>query len=179
MPEPLTFGTVITLALGSSVVGSAVTQTLTSYREGRSDRREAAYLALRLATILEKFAEDATTAISEADNYESSGGTAGELAAVVPTLGDLPDKSERWREIPVSLTARVLGFEPYRRTVQAGINSCFEMVGPGEGYAEARRQCVRLGRRAVDLAQDLRSKYGLPALEMEWDWVSFLRRTTE
>jgi len=165
---------VVSLALGSSVVGSLITQMINLLRERRRNRREATYLALRLATIFEKFAEDAVSMISDMANYENSGGTAGEYSGEVPVLGNLPDEREPWREIPIGLTSRVLGFEPYRRSVQAGIDSCFEMVGPDEGYPETRKQCVKLGRRALGIASDLRSRYRLPALEMEWDWVSTL-----
>jgi hypothetical protein len=175
-PEPLTVGTIITLALGSSVVGSLVAQGFTSFRERQSSRRQASYLALRLATIFEKYAHDASGIISEMDDYENSGGQMGGYASELPKLSELPDEKERWRDLPVSFSSRVLGFEPYRQTVQGGIDNCFEIVGVPEGYAEIRAQCAKLGCRALDIARDLRLEFGLPELETEWNWVAYLRR---
>lgn len=71
MPNELTVGTVVTLALGSSVVGAIVTQAATWLREWRGTKRETAYLALRIATIFERFAEDATDVINRIGLFRS------------------------------------------------------------------------------------------------------------
>lgn len=63
-----------------------------------------------------------------------------------------------------------------RRVTQSGIANCFEVVGDEAGYSDVRSATGKLGRRALDLASDLRAEYKLPKLESEWDWVTYLRK---
>jgi hypothetical protein len=177
--EQLTFGTVVSLALGSSVVGSLVTQGITWFKEGRTSGREAAYLALRLATIFEKYGENAAEVLGDMDDYDNSSGSHGGFSGAVPVLGSLPDDKERWRDLPTSLSARVLGFDPYRRTVQSGIDNCFEVVGQEDGYHQVKLESIKLGCRALDIAAALRSAYKLPPLETDWHWPQYLRGQLE
>lgn len=183
MEVTIEWGALIGVAFGSSVVGAVVTQLFTTYRERSKhqrelevDRREAAYLALRLATIFEQFAEDAASVVGDVSNFENSGGAVGSNSTRIPILWELPSGNERWRDIPIALTARVLGFDQYRRSVQEGISEYGRHADPPEVAGEMSMQCARLGCRALDVAIDLRCEYGLPELETSHDWPNFLRK---
>lgn len=90
MAAELTIGTVVSLALGSSVIGALVTQGAVWLREGRTAKRETAYLALRIASVFERFAEDAAEFVGGINDFAS--GSAEEVSTELPSLRALPDE---------------------------------------------------------------------------------------
>jgi hypothetical protein len=70
-------------------------------------KRDARYMAQRLAIILEKFAVDCATSISENDLHDSSGGHAGTMRLALPALTSFPAEAD-WKAIPPDLVDRVL-----------------------------------------------------------------------
>lgn len=172
MPAALTVGSVVSLALGSSVMGALLTQGMTWFREGRSVKRETAYLALRVATVLERFAEEAAGFVGQINDYR--GGSMEGVSTQLPSLRPLPDEEERWRDLDVLLTARVLGFEEGVRSRQGGIDNTWEHASPEDGISAAKAQATLLATAALRLAGDLRRRYGLPPFDTGSVWPEFL-----
>jgi hypothetical protein len=172
MAAALTIGTVVSLALGSSVVGALVTQGATWLREGKTAKRETAYLALRIASVFERFAEDAAGFVGQINDF--TGGSAEGVSTDLPSLRALPDEKERWRDLDVFLTARIIGFEEKVRSRQGGIGNTWEHASPDDGIAEAKAFAILLATGALRLAGDVRKAYGLPPFNTTSHWPDFL-----
>src|SRR4051794_16715332 len=97
IPQFTSFGSFLAFAGTAGVISALLTQGLTSLRERLSTRREAKYLALRIAVILETFADDCLSIISGVDTARQSGGAAGQHTSNLPTLPPYPDDEKGWR----------------------------------------------------------------------------------
>lgn len=173
--EPsMSIGYVVTLSLSSSVIGSFLTQAALHWREQTSSKREAAYLALRLATVFERYAHDAADMVNDNDNFASSRGEVGQWKAELPSLGSLPDEKERWRDLPVELTSSVLDFTPTRDTGERRIRQAYDVMDAEEASAILRTSALQLGMRALNVGRRLREAYKLPKPEESW-WSIALR----
>jgi len=172
MAAELTIGTVVSLALGSSVIGALVTQGAVWLREGRTAKRETAYLALRIASVFERFAEDAAEFVGGINDFAS--GSAEEVSTELPSLRALPDEKERWRDLDVFLTARIIGFEERVRSRQGGIGNTWEHASPEDGIAAAKAFAILLATGALRLAADVRKTYRLPSFDTTSHWPLFL-----
>lgn len=186
MADGLSWFQVVSLALGSSVVGSIITQLFTAWREAKREkveeqkkRRDAAFLALRLATTFEEYARSASTIISELQVDEATHGYDGNFTSKLPVLSELPTADEAWRDLPSSLQSKVLGFPQYVFSAQSSIYDFINYVGGPEVHDHMRIECAKIGTRALDVAGELRTSFELPELETPYDWPRHLRRASK
>ncbi|WP_242186133.1 hypothetical protein [Sphingomonas sp. CARO-RG-8B-R24-01] len=173
MSEHLTFGSIATLALTSSLFSTALGQGVTWYRERRVTMRETSYLAVRIATVFERYARETTDRVSDNDEWIASEHASGNWSTQVPTLGQLPDEKERWRDLDVRLTTRVLDFTPHRDVVQLKIDDAYDKLDGEDATAILRAETLRLGARAFSLGEDLRKGYSIPRLGDAY-WQTYL-----
>lgn len=172
MPDPSTTS-IWTASLSSSVLAAFLTQGLTIWRESRITKREATYVALRLATIFEKSAREYAGMVGDMDDHVASNGNAGKMHHELNAAPLLPDEKERWRDLPVKLTGRVLGFGPQRDHAQRSVEQAQDVLDGEEAWAHLRAEGVKLGVKALNIGKDLRLAYNLPALTADW-WTLFL-----
>ena len=172
MADSSALGTVIPVVFGSSVISVVVTQALTWLRDGRAISREVAYLGLRLASKFERFAEDAAGVVGDISDYRAKARE--DVNTTLPEVPALPDEKERWRDLSVDLTARVLAFDERRRSRQGSIDETWN-YGDSDGAIEtARVYAVILGMDALRLSKDLRTTYKLPRFDTPSAWPTFL-----
>lgn len=173
LADPVTIGTLITVALGSSVIGTALTQGFTTYRESDTKKRELEYLALRLAIAFERFAEDATAYSSALGSYEMNDERG--VIVKIPKMPAFPDDKERWRDLDVRVTSAVLGFDHIRRSRQGSIDDTWENASPEDGIDVARIYGIQLGHDALEIARKIRLRYKLPPLVTPAVWPEHLQ----
>jgi hypothetical protein len=142
-------------------------------------KRDARYLAQRLAIILEKFAVDCATSISENDMHDSSGGHAGTRHMSLPAIASFPAEAD-WKAIAPDLMDRVLSMPNELALASQAISFWWDVVGDEDSMqTEANEQAGECGLKAWLLAVDLRKRCGIPAStlpETAWDFVETLRK---
>jgi len=144
--------------------------------ERTATERDARYLAIRLAVMLERFALDCAGALSEQDMYTSSKGSAGVAHYKLPELATYPDEAD-WKSLRPDLLARVLTLRTELQLSETAIAHWAE-VGDECVPTECNEQCGRCGYLAWALASELRQNYNLGTFDpgkMSWDIVSLLK----
>ena len=157
--------------------GTAVAQLgVPAYRDWRNRKRQAAYMAMRLAVVLEAFASDCVGIIQ--DNSEAAreaGGDLPDYRATLPELASYPDDAEGWRVISRKLAGRCLNLRNRIKESQTGIDSTFKFADADAGAEEVAKRASGRGLEAWDLAVALRREYRIEAIDTVWDWVQVLR----
>jgi len=135
-------------------------------KEAWGRRKQGAYLALRVAIILEEFAERCLDFHYDNDAYLSSGGLAGDIRTRLPELSKFPQDDEGWRAFPLYLSEMALMFP---RSVASG-NSYLAYVDfyesniPQHTAAICGELAIEKGVEAVKVASELRQAYNFKPL---------------
>jgi hypothetical protein len=145
-------------------------------------KREARYLAQRIAVVLEKYAADCANSISEKQLYDESGGNAGRPQLTLPGIELLPDGAE-WKTIDSDLMDRVLSMPNELALANQAIMFWWnEVDDPDRMRMEGEDQVRECGLRAWSLASELRERCGIPKSTLpvrHWDFVATLRKPAE
>lgn len=165
----ITFGSIIVLVAGSSVLAAIVTQTISAIREYRQRNREAAFSALYVAIALEDYAGQCSSLISDSENYESSGGYAG---AARGNIAPLPDYSQsiEWKPFGIKATTKVLSFRIDIDNTRARIDDYWEYDDEDSIVPLVREESAKLGVAALKLAIDLRRQWRIDPVEYDDEW---------
>ncbi|MBW6397046.1 DUF4320 family protein [Roseomonas sp. HJA6] len=186
MPEENAFPILeIAKLVGSGLIAATITQILAWVREVRRDRamseRDARYLALRVAIVLERFAIDCADSLYALDMHEASSGAAGTLPLRLPELGDYPTDAD-WKAVSGALAHRALTLRNELLVASRTVSGSWEFLDADDVAQECCEQTGRLGYRAWTLAAGLREKYGLPPLDtadIGYDFVETLQKMHE
>ncbi len=166
--SPITWAGIIALALSSGVIASTITQGLSTWREfykAKQDRnRDATYLAIRVAVILEQFATDCAMQLADLDAFKSSRGAIGNEYWKLPTLPAYPEELS-WGAIDSKMCERMLSFTTEVRIGQSFLVGLSEFE-PTEVPIHCGEKCAVLGFRAWILARDLRARYRVRPFEL-------------
>lgn len=169
---------IITLVAGSSVLAAILTQLLAALQEHLRRRRAASFLAIRMATILEKFAEACMSIIGDFDTFEQSFGAAGARTTKLPNLEAFPDDADGWRALPTSLTANALSFPNHVAAGQERISFTWSVADEHSAWDDCKDECTKLGLAAWEMAHALRLQFSFPPFEPRYDIEGALRRQT-
>jgi hypothetical protein len=173
--------TIVTTALSTGLATAILNQGIGWWRDSRKDNvvteREARYLAVRLAVLLEGFALDCADAIADKELHDSSEGHAGRRHGTIPELAAYPDGD--WRALTPNLMGRCLSLRNELKLSDGHI-AFWEDIGERDSIPqEAVQQTGKCGYRAWLLATDLRKEYHLgtfdPLSVSAWDVVATLR----
>ena len=149
------------LTIVGSGVGSAIVQALVvfygDYRKGMSS---AAYLAMRLAVTFEDFASACADTLSNIDVFRASRGAAGSSTLHFPVMPDFPSDDDAWRAMDQKVVNRVLSFSGKTASHQRNILFLLDVNDEEGVHSNFRENLVHLGLDALDLAKELRLKYG-------------------
>lgn len=143
-------------------------------------RQHASYLAIRVVCILDRFVSDCSDVVADEGDYLD-----GELMPTVahPIL-EFPDDVD-WKSIPPPMMYRVLALPNAVDAAGRTIDYMTHIAMPPdfeEYFAEVRYQFSRLGIVALDLVDEMRREYDIPAAESVsgWDpWRTFEIHTVE
>ena len=157
-------------------VGSAVVQLLMPvYRDRRMRRRHAAYMAMRLAVVLENFAWACASFIQvnhDARTPADDQHPAWEIALPVPLA--YPEDVDGWRAVAPNLAARVFGLANKLNESKSAIRNTIESNKGDLGRILDEQAAVR-GLEAWNLATELRKTYGIEPVQLEWDYPNYLK----
>lgn len=148
------------LIFGSSVLAAFLTQALGLFKDAWNRRRDADFAALYVALALERYASQCATIVGDFDNHRSSSGGHGERWENVTAFPEVT--GVEWKALGIKLTTEIMSFG-------VRVDSTREMLaelGSLDGEAavtDAREHAVRLGVRALDIADHLRRARRLPS----------------
>jgi len=155
-------GTVIAAFLGA-FAAPFVNSFLNGRREKQSRGREAKYLAIGVAVILEEFSSHCAEYVSDQDIYSKSEGSFGTAHGTLPDLKPYPEGAN-WKVFDLNLLGRVLSF-PNELKYSQRLISWFGENCDYPATQECYRECGRCGYVAWKLAKDIRQEYGFPAID--------------
>ncbi|MGA2793937.1 MAG: hypothetical protein ABSE69_10445 [Roseiarcus sp.] len=145
-------------------------------------KKDARYLAQRVAIILEKFAVHCGNSITDNELHDRSEGHAGERHLTLPAIGPFPAEAD-WKAIDTDLMDRALSMPNELALADQAILFWWNVVGDEECMqTEANNRAGECGLRAWLLASELRRRCGIPASTLpatSWDFVNTLRRQVE
>lgn len=168
--------TIVGAVPGTSFATAVFNQLFTSHRERKKLGRDAKYLAIRLAVILEQFAIECAERIAAMEMYQSSKGGAGSLFGKLPELPAYPEEA-KWEALDANLLARALTLKNELPLSDRAI-AFWEDIDRTSIPAECAQQCGKCGYMAWELAVAIRAKYGFPPFDprrTSWDLVQALR----
>jgi len=156
-------------------VGSALVQIVMPLYLGRRQREDhAAYMAMRLAVILEAFARSCSDFIEANRNaYHQEDQEFPDWDATLPKLGSYPEDSDGWRAIDRNLAGRCLGLRNKIAESQGLISSVIEYSEDELGDTLDEHAAKR-GLEAWQLAVELRKRSGVEEVEPDWDYADVL-----
>ena len=163
----MNIATILTLAFSTGLATAIFNQTIGWLRDARHERlvqaRDACYLAIRLAVLLEQFGIACAVRISDQDLYGRHGGLVGASFGALPDLPPFPDE-EDWKALHPDLLARVLTLRNELLLCGRAI-ALLANVYPEGVLDESTQQCGKAGHIAMVLAGDLRRHYHLPTFD--------------
>ncbi|MBF0325946.1 MAG: hypothetical protein HQL42_12870 [Alphaproteobacteria bacterium] len=175
---------ILLMVIGTGSFSAAVTALLAWLKDFRKDKaatkRDASYLALRVAVVLERFSFDCAGYISDIETFSSSSGHAGAQRAMLPDLLPYPADLD-WKVLDLGLAGRALSLPNEFELADRAIAFWFEIDNECVPQA-CRDQCGICGLRAWELAAALRKKYGLPEFDLKsvgWGIVDLLQETRD
>ncbi len=160
----------------SAGVGSALVQSLMPiYGDRRTRRKQAAYMAMRLAVVMENFAWACANFIQ--DNHNARTPPDEEYPAreiALPELLAYPEDADGWRAIAPKLAGRVFGLRNKLYESKSTIRNIIEFNKAELGWV-LDEQAASRGLEAWRMAIDLRKTYGIEPVELEWNYPDYLK----
>jgi len=161
-------GTLIGVALGAFI-----SQGTPWLRERLSQKKRAAYLAMRLAVILERFAIDCESLISENERSQigdDKEGPRGDL----PNLEEYPEETN-WETLQSDLAHRSLALRNDIASSRDTMYFRWQMEDESKSDACNDEAAIR-GAQAWELAISIRRQYNLPAYSPGYDVGGALKK---
>jgi hypothetical protein len=178
--NPLTWDWIafLKIAFGAGIGTAAVQGTLALWRDARVKKDHAAYLALRVAVLLESYASESCDFIFEnASAHHGPDEQYPEWNALLPTLPNYPDDPEGWRAMNRTLVARCLNLPNKIHGSQGVIRSVVEYQTGDDLINALDEHAAARGVEAWEIAAALRVEYGLEAAEMIFDYAAVLNNS--
>lgn len=179
MIDPLTWdwALIAKTAFGAGVGSAAVQGALSIYKEYRVKENHAAYLALRVAVILEAYASAcfdfvADNAIAQQRPDEQYP----DWNSSLPTLHEYPIDVEGWRAMDRSLVARILNLPNKIHGSQNVIGANYEFAMDDNIIWQLDKHACERGLEGLEIASRLRSLYNLGPFDPVFDFAGALRR---
>lgn len=167
------------ISAASGLLGVVVGAVLPLLRDAGNNRRQARYLAIRIACLLDEFLDECTNVVGD-DGLCSGQRNADDcLEAQVsqPKGLPLPDDVD-WRSIDHGLMYKILALPSRIERDNRSIAVVAEHSFPPdyrEYFEERQYRYACLGLDVASLIQTLQSTYGIPEQEPgEWDPVAYL-----
>ena len=166
-----------TFAAGGFTV--AAFNALVEERRRRQERADdAEYLAIQLAFAFESYALACTENLTNHQLSADNDGYAGKQISKLPPLPPLPE-SDGYRLLSRSLLHRVLEFPQRQNLAEQEAAFWWDVLGEQDSVTTSlKRSTVKLGHRALEVADALRKEYSLTTRDLrhgEFDPREYLR----
>ncbi len=165
-------------AIGAGFGTAATAGVFALYRDHRQKKSLAAYMAMRLAVILEAYAHSCAEFIDYNANapHHSREDEFPAWKVTLPDLPTYPDDAQGWSSIDKKLAMRCLGLRNKIVGSQGIIMSNIEhdMDGLEDALNE---QAAARGLEAWKLAMEFRGRYAIAAADTVWDFSARLEQT--
>lgn len=159
---------IITAMLGAGLGTAIVEGGISLFQYLRTERSQAAFLALRIASQLEAYARACLGQMNDADNYMSSRGAIGNLHWQLPTFPDYPDDAEGWRNLSSQVMEIAFRLRADAEQHQQGLDFWAKEFGePDQAFHDCYDKCGTMGTAALNAAQSFRQHYGFSAYTEE------------
>jgi hypothetical protein len=163
-------------AIGAGLGTAAVQGGIAIYRERTQKNEHAAYLALRVAVLLEAYASECCDFYFDNVNaHQPPDEPYPAWRTQLPDLPEFPDDTEGWRAMHRKLVAKCLNFPNRVHASQNAIASCIEFSMDYLGITLDEQASAR-GVEAWEIASALRDAYGLDRAEIVFDYYDVLRK---
>lgn len=161
----------VTLVAGSSVLAAVVTQGVSWLRDHMKSKSNREFAKVYLVAALEGYAAEASNAISDSENYETSNGQIGRSVSNIPVLDTFPDTID-WRALGPEITKQMLSFQVDLESARASIAFDWDVVGDEDLIVPTVREKTALvGLKALQLAAALQAEHeGEPIDLANPDW---------
>jgi hypothetical protein len=167
---------ILKTAFGAGLGTAGVQGGLAVYRERTRKKENAAYLALRIAVLLEAYASECCDFYFEnANAQEPPDEQYPAWRTVLPTPPEFPDDTEAWRAMDRSLVAKCLNFSNRVHASQNAIASTIEYTMHDLEHILDEQASAR-GVEAWEIASALRTAYKLDRAEIIFDYHSVLQK---
>jgi hypothetical protein len=163
------WATIVKTIVGAGI-GAASAQWL---RDSRHRKRQAAYMAMRLAVVLEAYAISCSLLIVTNETAEPPPDRDFGGSAALPELPPYPDDDDGWRAVDRKLAGRCLSLRNRIRESQTFIGWTIEF-NDYDLKEEVYKQVADRGLEAWQLANEMRSKHGVESAKHVWDPLSHL-----
>ena len=157
---------VLTIILGSSVLGAVLTSLTSWVVSSRQRKRHNQYLALTLAHALERYSYDCMNAVNDHDLYHQSGGNAGKALGYPPEVIKLPD--EPFKDFDLVLLDAVLAFPQRVAFAREEVSNLADVADDDAASEKSYENTIKLANEAVVLAATLRAHYQLPHRDLNF-----------
>ncbi|MBV8754914.1 MAG: hypothetical protein JO328_18825 [Hyphomicrobiales bacterium] len=174
-----TWGNLLTLAATTGVVTALLNQGVGALREWWSSSKKntanARYLSLRIAVLLERYADTCYNVAAKIDLYQSSRGHDGDQITKVPEVPDYPVDDDGWKLIAPDLLGRSLSF-PNKVIASQKVVDAVPIWGDLDDLVQqCMEETLDRGLEAWNLAGDLRKRYRFEPQSHVYDYADHLR----
>lgn len=159
---------VLAAIFGSGVTSAVVTFALNSWHVGSKSKRSAAYLAQKIAFILERYAILAADSLGDHDAAIITDGHHGTTASKLTLFSELPE-SQDYDKLDAKILDRVLDFPDQIQLANSAIDQLFDFEGGEEAVAYAAKATNEIALSAIAIATELRLKNGLPKRNLDFE----------
>lgn len=149
--------------LFSGMVGALATQLFSWQRERRQREDDQGYSALRIAHNLEKFASACATHVYDIRNYISSEKHVGHPHFKLPEFEAFPEDIN-WRLIHTDLTSAIFDLTSLVQSSTDIVQFTVAVLDNDDALQECVDRCLHAGLKALQQAEELRTKYRLPPM---------------
>jgi hypothetical protein len=175
-----TLASLLTFAATTGIFTALLNQGLGWLRDWRSSSEKraanAGYLALRIAVLLEAYADACSGVVEDIDNHDSSGGHIGAQTKELPQIPDYPTDDDSWRVLAPDLLDGCLSFPNKVAASQKIVGSVFEWGDNQDMAQQCMKECIDRGLEAWTLAAELRKRYHFEPHSGIYDYADYLRR---
>lgn len=158
-------------------IGTIIVQPLVSYFNDRRTRnRQASYLALRLAVILEAYASACSDLLEKNQNAQwRPDEQFPDWDLRIPEVPEFPDEAEGWRSLELDLAQRALSLKNIRHFSQGSVHAILEFQDADDAIKEITHFTAEIGLESWNIADSLRQKYGINPPKIVYDFTENLK----
>lgn len=160
------WSTIVTIVLGSSLLGTLFNSIVGYWTKRKESNNHATFIALNIAHIFEKYAENCLSVSMDHENYKSSNGHIGDYIKKIPKLAKLPEYDYKVFDLP--LLDEVFDFLQRIEFAQNNFSFAFEVLDGEEAVEEGNKSCLLLAQKALSIADKIRKKYKLQKRELKF-----------